>query len=125
MRLQNRNKRLLYYANLEGTEPILDDYGNDTGELRLVYSEKTPYHSIISVATTATNAYVNRREFGNEESYQLVVICPVENPFSSTSIFWIDDLEAEEHDYHVIGITKNVNQAFITIRKIQTHAGQS
>ena len=125
MRLQNRNKRLFYYANLEETEPILDDSGYDTGESDLVYGEKTPYKAIISVATTATNAYVNRRDFGNEESYQLVIICPNDNPFCSTTIFWVDDIEADEHDLHVIGITKNVNQSFVTIRKIQTRESQS
>ena len=120
MRLLNRNKRLLYYANLEGATPILDD-GMETGEYELQYTEKTPYHAIITVATTATNAYVNRRDYGNAESYQLLIVCPKDNPFSATTVFWIDDLESEAYDYQVIGITNNVNQSFVTIQKINGH----
>lgn len=117
MRLLNRNKRLFYYANLEGKAPILED-GLETGEYSLVYTEKTPYKAIVSVATTATNAYVNRRDYGNNESYQLVIICPKTNPFSSTTVFWLDDFESEVPDYQVIGITDNINQRFVTIQEI-------
>lgn len=119
MRLQNRNKRTVYYADYLGTEPITDSQGNFTGEERILYSEKKPYRVMVTVATTATNAYVNRRDFGNEESYQLSLVCPIRNPFSATTVFWVDDLESETHDYHVIGITNMVNQSFVTIRKIQ------
>ena len=39
MRSLIRNQRTFYYATVVGTEPIFDEYGNDTLEARTVWSE--------------------------------------------------------------------------------------
>ena len=38
MRDLKRNHRTLYYATVMGSEPIVDEYGNDTLETRTTYS---------------------------------------------------------------------------------------
>ena len=38
MRDLKRNQRTFYYATVTGTEPIYDEYGNDTLETRTIYS---------------------------------------------------------------------------------------
>ena len=38
MRICNRNKRPLWFANLYKTEPLKDEYGNETGESKYYYT---------------------------------------------------------------------------------------
>ena len=37
MRDLKRNQRVIHYANVVGTEPIIDEYGNDTLDVRTLY----------------------------------------------------------------------------------------
>ena len=50
MRTLERNKRTIHYAQLIGSTPIKDEYGNETGEYANEYSPPVPYRIHVSAA---------------------------------------------------------------------------
>ena len=51
MRSLNKNKRPIYYALFIDSEPILDEYGNETGESKPVYGEIKELRCNVSAST--------------------------------------------------------------------------
>ena len=69
MRNLDRNRRDLYYATLTGTEPIHDEYGNDTLEERPIYGPPTLLRANVS-ANVGQEAVDT---FGAQTAYNRVV----------------------------------------------------
>ena len=52
MRCLNRNKISFFYAPYLRKEPIIDEYGNDTGQYEVIYGNPSQIKANISAATT-------------------------------------------------------------------------
>ena len=73
MRNLQKNMRRLYYAPIIGTEPILDEYGNDTLEVRTVYGSPALLGEIkpvdIAFALIADRMYKNKLKPGDLDKF--------------------------------------------------------
>lgn len=119
MRILVRNEREFYYSNPLGEEIILDDYGNKTGEKRIVYSEPVKCRGNISPATGS----VSIEQFGSVEAYdKVIVMCDPDLPVTMNSVFWIDDLDINEtysnYDYIIGHISRSLNSISIAVKSV-------
>ena len=103
MKCLNRNKVRFFYALYEKEVPVLDEYGNDTGE-----------HNV--------------RQFGENESYDKVVVMDnTETPIDEHTILWVDTLPTLDengatstpHDYVVKKVARSLNSVSIAISKVK------
>mgnify|MGYP003315137664 CR=1 FL=1 len=69
MRSLQRDWREIHYAVPEGTEPIVDEYGNDTLEVRALYGSPTLLR--VNVSANAGEAAVNI--FGSQMEYSRAI----------------------------------------------------
>lgn len=114
MRSLQRNWRELQYAIPISKEPILDEYGNDTLELKTVYSEKKSIRANVSanVGQEAVNV------FGSATEY------------SRTVTFWGDTCPLVEgskvwfgsDEYVAVKIADSKNGFLIALREVSNGA---
>lgn len=121
MRTLARNKSTFWYALYLETEAVMDEYGNMTGEGRVIYSEPVEMKANISPAT----GYAQTEQFGNLDSYDKVIVTDDVNcPIDENSVLFID--KAPEHntdgdlmyDYTVRRVAKSLNSVSIAVRKV-------
>lgn len=89
MRCLNRNKKAFYYALYDTKIPILDEYGNESGQYEVKYHKPVRDKANISAAVGETNV----RQFGEDEAYDKVIV--IENPdtpIDEYAVLWIDTL---------------------------------
>lgn len=98
MRCLKRNQRPFYYCLYKEEIPILDDYGNETGQTIVVYDEAVEMMANISQATGQSNT----EQFGNLENYDKVIVTDDLNcPIDENSVLFIDkEPEYKEADYN-------------------------
>ena len=120
LRTLERNKQVIYYALYEDKEPVLDEYGNETGEYEILYSSPTALRINVSAARGESST----RPFGNTENYDKVLMTDdLSIPITETSILWIDSLDTEKpHDYIVKKIAKSLNSVSIAVSKVSVSA---
>ena len=112
MRTMRRNKTLFWYATLESKTEITDDYGNATGQFRLVYSDPLPYYANIRWNT----GMIHLEPFGlDDRGKRRIVTDDMNCPITETSILWIgiepDAQGTVKHNYVVDGvIERSLNQ---------------
>lgn len=126
MRSLERNKRPFWYCTYDKKEKILDEYGNDTGEYNVSYSEPVKMQGNISAAT----GYAQTEQFGNLDNYdKVIVLAWPENkmdefPIDENSVLFIDkepehNLENDlMYDYVVRRVAKSLNSISIAARKV-------
>ena len=116
-----RNKQKFYYALYVGSEPITDEYGNETGEPIVEYSEPVEMWANISPATGISQT----EQFGNLDSYDKVIVTDDLNcPIDEHSVLFVE--KEPEHnledglmyDYIVQRVAKSLNSISIAIRKV-------
>lgn len=124
MRCMTRNKSKFYYASYVGENEIIDEYGNETGEYAVSYSEPIECFGNISAAQGETQS----RQFGESESYDKVIVLDDKNaPIDEHSILWVDTLPIlnadgntdTPHDYIVKKVARSLNGVSIAIRKVK------
>lgn len=119
MRLLKRNRQRIYYALYQGKEPIKDEYGNETGEYKLIYSDPIP----LEVSISAARGESSTTQFGALEDYDRVIItddmmCPI----NEHSILWIDNLDPnQKHDYIVKRVAKSLNFISYAVKKVKVN----
>ena len=87
MKALKRNQRPLYYCLYAGKTPIIDEYGNETGESIVTYSEPVKMLANISPATGMSNT----EQFGNLENYDKVIVTDwIDCPIDENSVLFID-----------------------------------
>lgn len=120
LRTLERNKQVIYYALYEGKEPVLDEYGNETGEYEILYSSPTA----LRINVSAARGEYSTRQFGDTEKYDKVLMTDDLNvPITETSILWIDSLDTEKpHDYIVKKVAKSLNSVSIAVSKVSVSA---
>lgn len=127
MRCLRRNKIPFYYAHYSGKTPIIDDYGNKTGEYEVTYDKPTMVFGNVSAARGETVT----RQFGEDEAYDRVIVmddpqCPIDE----ASVLWIDstpnvdtDGYAETpYDYVVRKVARSINSVSIAVSKVNVRA---
>lgn len=123
MRSMIRNKCVFYYAEHRGKSEIIDEYGNKTGQYKIVYGEPIKVYGNISPA----KGEVQSQQFGESESYDKVIVLDDKNvPIDEHSILWVDTLPAlnddglteTPHDYIVKQIARSLNSVSIAISKV-------
>lgn len=132
MRCMSRNKVAFFYALYERKEPIVDDYGNTTGEFEVFYGNPLEYSANISAAKGETQT----RQFGENEVYDKVIVADnTAPPIDEYSILWIDitpqldetgALATDEsgkvitpHDYIVTKVARSLNSVSVAVSKVK------
>ena len=114
MRCLVRNKRSFYYANYDKKEPVIDEYGNQTGEFKVTYTFPIPYKANISPAKGETiNEY-----FGEAEDYDRVIVLENNVNISEQSILWIDREPTQAHNYIIKKVAKSLNSTILAVKKV-------
>ena len=124
MRTLNRNKTVFYYALYEGKEPVIDDYGNVTGEYEVKYSRPKKFRANISAA----NGKADVEQFGANVDYDKVIVGDNIFPqIDEYTIMWIDTVPVIDnegktetpHDYIVKKIARSLNSISVAVSKVE------
>lgn len=121
MRSLHRNGRKLYYAVPVSTEPILDEYGNETLEVRTVYSE--PVALVANVSANVGQDAVDT--FGSLTGYSRTVsytgnTCPL---VEGAKVWFGVDVKTS-HNYVVVKVADSKNGFLIALREV-TERGEN
>lgn len=143
MKTLKRNQTPFYYCLFDGEVPIIDEYGNETGETIVTYSEPVLMKANISPATGMSNT----EQFGNLENYDKVIVTEdLDCPIDENSVLFIDkepefadavtiDYQESEtllgddtatpvtvqtpvYNYTVRRVAKSLNSVSIAVRKV-------
>lgn len=115
MRSLQRNCRSLYYAVPESTEPIYDEYGNDTLEKKVIYSD--PVELKLNVSANVGQEAVN--VFGAFTEYnRTVTYTGGECPLVEGCIVWFGKDPSESHNYQVVRVADSKNGYMIALREV-------
>ena len=126
MRSMIRNKCVFYYAEHRGKSEIIDEYGNKTGQYKIVYGEPIKVYGNISPA----KGEVQSQQFGESESYDKVIVLDDRNtPINEYSRIWVDTLPLLKedgstdtpHDYIVKTVARGLNGVSIAIQKVMVN----
>lgn len=134
MRCLLRNMKDFYFASYTGKVEMEDEYGNNTGEYEVTYSNLVKCKGNISAA----QGEVQSRQFGDSESYDKVIVLDNPDiPIDEYSILWVDYTplfdenntlalnEAGEivtpHDYIVKKVARSLNSVSIAISKVRVN----
>lgn len=89
MRDLKRNQTQLWYCLLipDTQEAIIDEYGNETGEVIPAYEQDVPMMANISPATGQNQV----EQFGNLDNYDKVIVtCDMTCPIDENTVLFID-----------------------------------
>lgn len=116
MRSLNRNKRMFHYASLIGTEPILDEMGNETGEEKPVYSDVKELNCNISpaVGVETVNA------FGSFTDYSRVIVTGVDCPLAENCVVWFGiSPTTGSYNYIVVRKADSINGNLYALQEVK------
>lgn len=136
MKCLKRNKRPFYYCLYAETIPIIDEYGNESGEEIITYDDPALMYANISRATGQSNT----EQFGNLENYDKVIVTDDLNcPITESSVLFIDKepefadvlthtatavttldetVRVPVPDYIVRRVAKSLNSISIAVQKV-------
>ena len=123
MRTLTRNKIRIYYANYLDKIPIKDEYGNLTGEYKVIYGNPVALMANVSAARGESTT----RQFGDDVRYdRIIVLDDPTFPIAETSILWIDTPPAiaedgstdTPHDYIVKQVAPSLNSVSIAVSSV-------
>lgn len=115
MRSLFRNQRTLHYATVVSTEPIVDDYGNDTLEVRTIYSSPTLLRANVSanMGQDAVDA------FGSQTEYSRTVSLTGDScPLTVGDKVWFGIETTEENNYTVARVADSKNGYLVALREV-------
>ena len=121
MRELERNKQLVHFAQFDQIEPIYDEDGNDTGEVKPTYLPPVELRINVSPAL----GEVATRQFGDVVDYdRTLVTCDTSLPIDEQTVFWIDETDTEKpYDYIVKKVAKSLNSLLIAVKKVEVSVG--
>jgi hypothetical protein len=115
MRDLKRNQRAIHYANVVGTQPILDEYGNDTLEVRTVYGPPTLLHCNISANMGQEAVEV----FGSQTEYSRTIsLAGNKCPLVEGSRIWFMASPEGQFNYTVARVADSKNGFLIALREV-------
>lgn len=115
MRSMQRSWRELYYATVVSTEPIKDEYGNDTLELRTVYSSPIALRANVSANAGQEAVTV----FGALTGYSRTISYSGEDcPLDEGALVWFGVDVHGPHNYVVVKVADSKNGYLIALREV-------
>ena len=126
MRCLNRNKQTFYYAPFLSITPVEDEYGNETGESKVLYGQPVRCEGNISAARGETVT----RQFGEDVGYDRVIVMDDPDiPIDEYSVLWVDNspmlkdmgdghMKQDPWDYTVRKVARSLNSVSIAISKV-------
>lgn len=115
MRSMQRSWRDLHYAILTGTEPIKDEYGNDTLEVQNTYGSPTPLRAIVSANAGQEAVDV----FGTLSGYSRMVSYNGDScPLDEGSLIWFGVDVNGPHNYVVVKVADSKNGYLVALREV-------
>ena len=115
MRSMQRSWRDLHYANLLSTEPIKDEYGNDTLEVKNTYGSPTLLRANVSANAGQEAVTV----FGALTGYSRTISYSGEScPLDEGSLVWFGVDVTEPHNYVVVKVADSKNGYLIALREV-------
>ena len=111
MRSLEKNKRKLSYALPAGTEAILDEWGNDTLEVKRKYKEYAKYSANISSAVGEEAV----KAFGSLTNYSRTICVAEKNcPIAVEGTL----IQFEGKTYEVVKVADSLNGFLIAVREV-------
>ena len=115
MRSLQRNWRDIYYAAPIGVEPILDEYGNDTLELRNIYA--APGRLSVNISANAGQDAVSA--FGSQTEYSRTIsYSGADCPLVEGTCVWFGIPASDPHNYLVVKVADSKNGYLIALREV-------
>ena len=118
MRDLNRNKRGLWYALPVGSEPILDEYGNDTLEVEAAFS--SPLHLRANISANVGQEAVE--VFGSQTEYNRTLsITGVMCPLVEGCRVWFGkepNDAGDDNNYIVARVADSKNSFMVALREV-------
>lgn len=121
MKLLEKNKSTFWYLLYEKKEPILDEWGNETGEEQVIYKDAVSMKANISAATGSAQI----EQFGNFAGYDKVIVTDDKTcPIDENTVLFIDkepEYEGEKplYDYIVKRVAKSPNYISYAVSKVE------
>lgn len=119
-RIAERYKSQFWYLLYGGSEPVMDEYGNEVGA-KPVYEDAVAMRANVSAAAGAAQI----EQFGNLQSYDKVILTDeTDCPIDETTVLFIDkEPEYGEdgqplYDYIVKRVAKSKNIISIAVSKV-------
>jgi hypothetical protein len=118
MRNLQRNQRELYYAVPTGTEPILDEYGNDTLQVRTVYGAPVIMRGNVS-ANVGQEAVA---AFGSQTDYsRTITVAGSECPLHEGCKVWFGVPVEKPNNYKVVKVADSKNGFLVALQEVAKH----
>ena len=114
MRNLQRNARNLYYANQIGVEHLLDDYGNDTLEVEVIYGSP----ALLKANVSASVGQEAVETFGSQTEYNRTVSITGECPLVEGSKVWFGIPVTEANNYVVVKVADSKNGYLVALREV-------
>lgn len=115
MRNLKRNQRSLYVASLVATEPVVDEYGNETLEEKTIYGDPVRIYCNVSANMGQEAVEV----FGAQTEYSRTVSwAGGECPFSEGDRVWFGVEPTEAHNYVVARVADSKNGFLVALREV-------
>lgn len=121
MKTLARNRKPFSYCIYVRKDLIFDEWGNETGEYKVVYGEPVEAEANISPATGISRV----EQFGDLENYDKVLVTDdLEIPIDETTVLFVDKAYEEDgegnplYDYIVKRVARSLNSVSIAIRKV-------
>ena len=115
MRSLQRNWRTMYYAAALRTEPIKDEYGNDTLERKTIYASPTLFRANVSANAGQEAVSV----FGALTGYSRTISYVGEScPLDEGALVWFDVDSSGPHNYIVVKVADSKNGYLIALREV-------
>ena len=115
MRSMQRSWRDLHFATLIGSEPIKDEYGNDTLEVKNIYSSPTLLRANVSanVGQEAVNVFGALTGYSRTISY-FGDRCPLDEG----TLIWFGVDVTKPHNYVVVKVADSKSGYLIALREV-------
>lgn len=134
MRSLNKNRRQLNYALYKGEKPILDEYGNETGESEPIYGEPVTLYCNVSAATGEEAI----QAFGGFSGYSRTMLvsdtkCPIDEntivwfgggagSFLGSALLDVSPLGGGPHNYVVVRKADSKNGILYALQEVKVRA---
>ena len=117
MRNLQRNQRDLYYAIPTGTEPIRDEYGNDTLETKTIYAEPV----LLRANVSANIGQEDVATFGSQTEYSRTVsLAGADCPLVEGCRVWFGVPVENAHNYKVVKVADSKNGFLVALQEVSS-----
>lgn len=122
MRINQRNKRTIYYSLYKGLTELVDSDGNLTGEQ--VPSYETAVEARMNVSGGRGRADIEL--FGIDNPFtRTAVTDDLDTDFDTDTIFWFGkDPKSSPHNFRCTGVARTINQVVIALAEVDKSYGQ-